>query len=94
MKRLFFCLLILVFGVQMVISQYNFGQQTAAMQWPEWIYGCFVPFGAIFMTIRFAQITLEEIRSPEDKLKTDAELMIEEAAAEEAAYLAREDEKK
>ena len=40
------------------------------------------------------KITLEEIRSPEDKLKTDAELMIEEAAAEEAAYLAREDEKK
>ena len=64
------------------------------MQWPEWIYGCFVPFGAVFMTIRFAQITLEEIRSPEDKLKTDAELMIEEAAAEEAAYLAKEDEKK
>ena len=82
------------YGVKMVQSEYILGQVTPSMQWPEWVYGCFVPFGAVFMTIRFAQITLEEIRSPEDKLKTDAELMIEEAAAEEAAYLAREEEKK
>ena len=33
-----FCLLIVVFGVQMVISQYQLGQESAAMQWPEWIY--------------------------------------------------------
>ena len=36
-----FCLLIIIFGVQMVISQYQLGQETAAMQWPEWIYGSF-----------------------------------------------------
>ena len=29
-----FCLLIVIFGIQMVISQYQLGQQTAAMQWP------------------------------------------------------------
>ena len=89
-----FSFAVFFYGVKMVQSEYILGQVTPSMQWPEWIYGCFVPFGAVFMTIRFAQITLEEIRSPEDKLKTDAELMIEEAAAEEAAYLAREDEKK
>ena len=49
----FFCLLILVFGVQMVVSQYNFGQETAAMQWPEWIYGSFVPIGAFFAMVAF-----------------------------------------
>ena len=63
------------------------------MQWPEWIYGCFVPFGAIFMTIRFAQITLEEIRTPAGGLKSDAELMIENAAAEGRARLEKEEEK-
>ena len=64
------------------------------MQWPEWIYGCFVPFGAFFMTLRFAQVTLEEIRTPAEQVKTDAELMIEEAAEDEKAYLEKEDETK
>ena len=50
-----FCLLIIVFGVQMVVSQYNFGQETAAMQWPEWIYGAFVPVGAFFAMVAFLQ---------------------------------------
>lgn len=50
-----FCLLILVFGVLMVISQYTLGQRTAAMQWPEWIYGSFVPIGAAFAMIAFLQ---------------------------------------
>ena len=35
---------------------------TAAMQWPEWIYATFVPFGAVFITIRFAQATIEEAK--------------------------------
>lgn len=50
-----FCLLIVIFGVQMVLSQYQLGQQTAAMQWPEWIYGSFVPVGAAFAMIAFFQ---------------------------------------
>lgn len=50
-----FCLLILIFGVQMVISQYRLGQETAAMQWPEWIYGSFVPIGAVFSMLAFLE---------------------------------------
>ena len=30
-----FCLLIIIFGVQMVVSQYQLAQETAAMQGPE-----------------------------------------------------------
>lgn len=48
-----FCLLIVIFGIQMVMSQYQLGQETAAMQWPEWIYGSFVPIGAAFSMIAF-----------------------------------------
>ncbi len=48
-----FCLLIVIFGVQMVISQYQMGQETATMQWPEWIYGSFVPVGAAFSALAF-----------------------------------------
>ncbi len=38
----FFCFLIVIFGVQI-------------MQWPEWIYGSFVPVGACFAMIAFLQ---------------------------------------
>ena len=50
-----FCLLIIIFGVQMVISQYQLGQETAAMQWPEWIYGSYVPIGAAFSMVAFLE---------------------------------------
>ena len=89
-----FCFAVFFYGIKMVRNEYILGQVTPSMQWPEWIYGCFVPFGAFFMTLRFAQVTLEEIRTPAEQVKTDAELMIEEAAEEEKAYLEKEDEKK
>lgn len=50
-----FCLLIVIFGVQMVMSQFQLGQETATMQWPEWIYGLFVPVGAFFALIAFVE---------------------------------------
>ena len=39
----------------MALNQYNKGQLTAGTQLPEWIFGSFVPIGALFVTIRFAQ---------------------------------------
>ncbi len=55
----FFCLLVIIFGVQMVISQYQLGQETASMQWPEWIYGSFVPIGAAFAMIAFLDVAVK-----------------------------------
>ncbi len=52
------------YGILMVMNQYNLGMETSAMQWPEWIYGTFVPFGAFFVTIRFAQATVQEWKAP------------------------------
>ena len=52
------------YGVLMVINQYNLGMETSAMQWPEWIYGTFIPFGAFFITIRFAQAAVQEWKAP------------------------------
>ena len=57
----------MIFGIQMVISQYRLGQETAAMQWPEWIFGSFVPIGALFATVRFVQVLIEEIRGTGEK---------------------------
>lgn len=65
-----FCLLIVTFGIQMVISQYQLGQETAAMQWPEWIYGSFVPIGAAFAMAAFIEGIFhmaKEGKTPEEK---------------------------
>ncbi len=62
-----FCLLVIIFGVQMVISQYQLGQETASMQWPEWIYGSFVPIGAAFSMIAFLDVAVKTAKEqPED----------------------------
>lgn len=63
----FFCLLILIFGIQMVMSQYQLGQETATMQWPEWIYGLFVPVGAAFAMIAFIEVTVSTFRGREEE---------------------------
>lgn len=69
----FFCLLIVIFGTQMVISQYQLGQETAAMQWPEWIYGSFVPVGAAFAMLAFIQVLLKMIKEdPTEDKKEEA----------------------
>ena len=61
-----FCLLIVIFGVEMVMSQYFLGQETATMQWPEWIYGLFVPIGATFAMIAFLSVAVETARTKEE----------------------------
>ncbi len=58
---------IFYYGILMVLSQRQLGQVTANMQWPEWIFGSFVPIGALFATIRFAQALIEEIRGTGEK---------------------------
>lgn len=56
------------YGILMVRNQQVLGQVTAGMQWPEWIYGSFVPLGSFFVVIRFAQCLIEEIKNkPEEE---------------------------
>lgn len=56
-----FTSIIFYYGILMVISQYTLGQKTAGMQWPEWIFGSFVPIGSFFVLIRFLQILIHII---------------------------------
>ena len=50
-----FSAIICYFGFFMALNQFNKGQLTAGTQLPEWIFGAFVPVGALFVTIRFGQ---------------------------------------
>lgn len=58
---------IFYYGILMVLSQRQLHQVTANMQWPEWIFGSFVPVGALFATVRFVQVLAEEIRGTGEK---------------------------
>ena len=58
---------IFYYGILMVISQYNLGQKTAGMQWPEWIFGSFVLIGALFVLIRFIQLTVNAVKEEPKK---------------------------
>lgn len=58
---------IFYYGILMVLSQRQLHQVTANMQWPEWIFGSFVPIGALFATVRFVQVLIEEIRGTDEK---------------------------
>ncbi len=89
----FFCLLILVFGVQMVMSQYSFGQETAAMQWPEWIYGSFVPIGAFFAMMAFLSGAFNYLRHGHPGANMDDEYsadLLEQAMSEETEKMIQE----
>lgn len=57
-----FCALLCYYGLLMAASQYSRRQITAGMQWPEWIFGAFVPFGALFVTIRFLQLLVAALK--------------------------------
>lgn len=51
----FFSLSLLIYGIEMVYSEILSGQLTPALGWPEWIFGSFVPLGALLIFIRVIQ---------------------------------------
>ena len=55
-----------VFGMKMVYSQMSRGQVTAGMQWPEWIFGAFVPLGAFFITLEFLFLLINVLKEDEE----------------------------
>lgn len=59
---LLFSIILFFTGINMAYSEYILKQISITLQWPEWIYGSFVPFGAIFMIIRFAQALHKSIK--------------------------------
>ena len=57
------------YGISMVQSQIYHGQVTAGMQWPEWIFGSFVPIGAFFITVEFLFMLIDTISGKEGDAK-------------------------
>ena len=60
-----FCGMLVWFGSRMAMSQFARQQVTAGMQWPEWVFGAFVPFGALFVLFRFILLLCNEFSGKE-----------------------------
>lgn len=54
--------ILLVYGVNMVISQYKTGQISPALGWPEFIFGLSIPSGALILILRFIELGYREAR--------------------------------
>ena len=65
----FFSAALFWYGISMVQSQIYHGQVTAGMQWPEWIFGSFVPIGAFFITIEFLFMLIDTVSGKEGGAK-------------------------
>lgn len=62
MMALLFIVLI-YFGIQMVYFQFQMGQSTPALGWPQWWFSSAMPIGALLCLFRTAQVTAKEYQN-------------------------------
>jgi len=62
-----FSLILLYTGILMVIHEYEMGMRTIGLQWPEWIYGSFIPIGGAVMVYRFAEAAVKSLKKGENE---------------------------
>lgn len=64
---IFFCYISIKYGYKMVVSEYQHSVLTQGMQWPEYLFGLWLPVGCVILAIRFLQQALHLIIDKEDK---------------------------
>ena len=52
---LFFCYIAINYGYKMVMNEYSHNVLTQGMQWPEYLFGMWMPIGCVVLAIRFVQ---------------------------------------
>lgn len=57
----------LYYGVLMTLQEYNLKQTTAGMQWPEWMFGMFIPISGAVLLIRYVQLAIKTYRKKEEE---------------------------
>lgn len=62
----FFSYFLIKYGIVMVKSEIKMGMTTAALGWPEWIFGSFLPIGGIFIFIRFTLWTINAFKQSKE----------------------------
>lgn len=57
-----FCCILIWKGISMAQNEYIYQVKTISMNWPEWIFGTFVPIGGFFIAIRFIQCIVQDVK--------------------------------
>lgn len=50
--------IMLYYGILMAMQEYKLKQTTAGMQWPEWMFGMFIPISGAVLLIRYIQLAI------------------------------------
>ncbi|MGL4208635.1 MAG: TRAP transporter small permease [Candidatus Adiutrix sp.] len=53
--------MLVIFGFEMVLGEIAIDMRTAALGWPEWWFGMFVPIGGALMGLEFLNFTIMSI---------------------------------
>lgn len=59
---LFFSIVIIRRGIQMVITEIAVNQRSSTMGWPQWIFGSWLPIGGILLTIVYLYLLPKHVR--------------------------------
>ncbi|MDL2258998.1 TRAP transporter small permease [Eubacteriales bacterium OttesenSCG-928-K08] len=80
----FFSALLVYYGYLMALGEFKQGMLTAALQWPEWIFGSFVPIGGLFMALEFINYAILAFKGTQEAppSKDESAASLENAAAE------------
>lgn len=62
-------------GYNMVQNQIRNATVTPTLQWPSWVFGIFLPIGAVFIVIRFLQAALDDFKMASGRLDEEEEDM-------------------
>ncbi len=57
-----FGLVLFVTGIMMVKNQIEINAKTITLMWPAWIFGSFLPFGALFIIYRFLEAAIIDFK--------------------------------
>lgn len=57
----------LYYGVLMAYQEYTLKQTTAGMQWPEWLFGMFIPISGVVLLIRYIQLFIQVYKRKENQ---------------------------
>lgn len=82
-----FCAVVFYHGAIMVYHEFESGQVSATMQWPEWIYGMTVPVGSALLILRYSLTIWETLSGGNDSAAhpVDTEIAVATGAEREGA---------
>lgn len=68
-----FGVILVYYGIRMSSHEFSLGLKTAGMQWPEGAFGAMIPFGGLFLVIRYCQLFIRTIRGGDEEEQKETE---------------------